>query len=113
MASQKSKHEEAGGEVGTHLTVDMGCSIHENKANCYRQEGGNARNGVYLPSQRISPRLQLGRGNKSEVRITTDPYRPAVGETPSNYTPFIVQGSEEFPARVEDWVMGRTLIRGD
>jgi len=33
-----------------------------------------------------------------EVLIGTDQYRPPVGVTPSDETPFIVEGSNEFPA---------------
>jgi hypothetical protein len=51
------RHEEVGGKIGTHLTVDLGRGVHEYKAIYYRQEGRNACKGVYLPSQRISPIL--------------------------------------------------------
>jgi hypothetical protein len=95
------RHEETGGKIGTRLAADLGCGVHDYKANYYRQEGGSACKGVYLPRQRISPRLQIGRGSQSEVLITTDPYRPAVGETPLDHAPFIIQSSEEFPAGVE------------
>jgi hypothetical protein len=106
------RHEVAGGKIGTHLAVDLGRGVHEYKSNYYRQEGRNACKGVYLPRQRIRPRLQLGRGSQSEVLITTDPYCPAIGKTPPEHTPFIIQSSEEFPAGVEDLVMGHALRRG-
>jgi len=38
-----------------------------------------------------------------EVLIGTDQYRPPVGVTPSDETPFIVEGSNEFPAGNRGW----------
>jgi hypothetical protein len=38
-------------------------------------------------------------GETSEASFVTDPYRPPVGETASDNPPFVVKGSEEFPAR--------------
>ena len=35
----------------------------------------------------------------SEASFVTDPYRPPVGETTSNNPPFVIKGSEKFPAR--------------
>jgi hypothetical protein len=45
--------------------------------------------------------FNLAEEAKGKCPITTDPYRPAVGEAPPNYTPLIVQSREEFPAEVE------------
>jgi hypothetical protein len=44
--------------------------------------------------------------------MRTYPYRPPVGETPSNDVPFIAKSGEEFPAYGEDWVMNHTVTGG-
>jgi len=44
------------------------------------------------------------RGSQGEGHIVTDPYRPPVGETPTNDIPFIIQISEKLPAEGEDYV---------
>jgi hypothetical protein len=43
------------------------------------------------------------RQRNPEVLFGTDQYRPPVGTTPSDKTPFVVEGSNEFPARNRWW----------
>ena len=47
--------------------------------------------------------------SKSEIYVSTYPYRPPVGKTPSNDIPLVIERSDEFPAW---WVMTRT-VTGD
>lgn len=48
---------------------------------------------------------------EEEKYMITDPYRRPVGSAPSDDIPFIFESSEEFPAGVEGWVMGRIITR--
>jgi hypothetical protein len=42
--------------------------------------------------------LPLGDGTLDEAHIITDPYRPAIGTTPSDDAPLVVKTGEELPA---------------
>ena len=43
-----SKDDAVGARNDTHLTVDFGCVIHEDKAGNHPKEGREASNGIYL-----------------------------------------------------------------
>jgi hypothetical protein len=86
---------------GTHLTVNWLRNVKSDHVSEHGHEGGRARKGVQLYGRKISRR----RRNPS----ATYPYRPPVRPTPSDDTPFVVEGSHELPAG-NTWLSHGTWI---
>lgn len=90
----------------THLTVYFRIIIKGKYVEGYGHKGRDARDGVNLQQERINPLLCMGGDSDDrwlmihETRKkSTDPYSPSVGAISPDDIPFVVEGSEEFPAR--------------
>ncbi len=78
----------------THLTVDWGRNVHAKKGKYRTHKTSHARKRVNLSRPKINPDR---RRNQSEGPMTTDPYRPSIGEMAPKDLPFVVESGEEFP----------------
>jgi hypothetical protein len=79
---------------GTYLTVDWPRDVKPDNVEGYGHKGGYPRKGINLTTGIIQSE---GKETPKEEPITTDPYCPTVGTTPSDDTPLIAQSSEELP----------------
>ena len=83
----------------TNIAIVSGCSVKVYQANDHGHESRQARSGVDLLEGADKARIFCSRNQtRKEMSIITDPYRPAVGLTPSDGTPLEVKSGGELPA---------------
>jgi len=84
-----------------HLAVYLTRGVKADHIKNYSQKSGHARQGVALWGG--NPSEHPGGPHKSPTKrlSATDPDSPQVLATPSEYTPLVVKGSDELPARDE------------
>jgi len=83
-------------EDATYLAIEFCSRVHNDHGKYGTQESGQTRNGIDLPKGEI--KLELWVEQQGRI-VNTNPYRPAVGSTPSDDLPLIVKSDEELPAR--------------
>jgi hypothetical protein len=79
-----------------HLTIYGIRHIKADYVHDHGQKGCHARQGVYLQQVDISVRVAA-----QKPFLATYPYRPPVGATLLDDAPFVIKGSEKFPAGME------------
>jgi len=81
---------------GAHLTVYRARSVKADHVHDHCQKCGHACQRVDLKQEKYQFKsLQWVPSTEKE---DTDPYRPPVGTTPSDDTPFVIEGSNKLPA---------------
>ena len=81
------------------MAIVSGCIVKAHQEKNHGHESRHARNRVDLRKGADKARFIGGNETRKEMRIITDPYRPAMGSMPSNGTPLVVKGGDELPAR--------------
>ena len=82
-----------------HLTVISSRNIHTYYGKYLSDKSGYARSGVDLSNRdRLVQRLDLD-NEPTETMRDTNPYCPTEGAMLSNYTPLVIEGGNELPAK--------------
>jgi len=81
---------------GAHLTVYRASSVKADHIHDHCQKCGHACQGVNLKQENYQ--FESLRWVTPTEKEDTDPYRPPVGTTPSDDTPFVIEGSDKLPA---------------